>query len=165
MAGRVGTASRGAPYSLQVLADFVQALRGERAFAHSDVHAGGYEDAMMEAVMLAVVIVAMVLVMAVMPRVGRGTLWCMPWRRRAPDKTSACTSDRKRDGRLGAGSACILDGATIGLNHIRQTARGNAEACGGASYAAAGGGNVGIGAKVDVKHQSVGALNHHFLAG
>ena len=42
---------------MQVLADRVEAFRGEGAFAHSDGNAGSYKDAMMVAMVVVVVVV------------------------------------------------------------------------------------------------------------
>ena len=48
-----------------MLADRVEAFRGEGAFAHSDGNAGSYKDAMMVAMVVVGVIVAMVVVVVV----------------------------------------------------------------------------------------------------
>jgi hypothetical protein len=51
------------------------------------------------------------------------------------------------------------------MSYISQKASGDAEASGSSTYAAARRGNVGIGAKVNVEHESVGPFDHHFFAG
>ena len=52
-----------------MLADLVEAFRGEGAFAHSDGNAGSYKDAMMVAMVVMVVIVAMVVVVVIVAMV------------------------------------------------------------------------------------------------